>query len=220
MRINESKSKIMIFNKSRKYDFQPEFSFNDGETLEVVEETRLLGIVLTPDLRWFGNTRSIYTKAISKLWLLRRMKVLKLDPHVIFDYYLKEIRVLAEQGVAIWNSGLTKGQVNDLEKIQKVALKIILGDDYRSYDVACTFFNVTQLTQRRLDLCTNFALKLYKSDRNGEFFTHSNTVINTRQDSPLVIENKVNTKRCFNAPHNYLARLVNLNRKKLKTSTQ
>ena len=52
--------------------------------------------------------------------------MLKLEPIIILDYYVKEIRVLGEQGVPIWNSGLTKGQVKDLEKIQKVALTIIL----------------------------------------------------------------------------------------------
>ena len=31
MKINSSKSKIMIFNKSKKYDFPPEFSFQNGE---------------------------------------------------------------------------------------------------------------------------------------------------------------------------------------------
>ena len=97
--------------------------------------------------------------------------MLKLDPHIIFDYYLKEIRVLAEQGVAIWNSGLTKGQDSDLEKIQKVALRIILADDYKSYDLACSYFGVKRLTERRLELCTNFAMKLYKSDKSAEFFT-------------------------------------------------
>ena len=50
MKINESKSKVILFNKSRKYDFPPEFSFNNGEILEVLEETRLLEIVLRSDL--------------------------------------------------------------------------------------------------------------------------------------------------------------------------
>ena len=141
-----------------------------------------------------------------------------MDPQLIFDYYIKEVRVLAEQGVVIWNSGLTKGQINDLEKIQKVAFKIILGDDYRSYDAACTLFNVTHLTDRRLELCTSYALKLFQSDRSSEYFTHHNPIMQTRQESQLVVENKVNTKRCYNAPHNYLARLVNLNRNKLKSN--
>ena len=217
MKINESKSKIMIFNTSKNYDFPPEFSFSNGEFLEVLESTRLLGVVLSSDLRWAANTNAVYTNAMCKMWLLRRMKILKLEKNIICDYYLKEIRVLAEQGVAVWNSGLTKGQVKDLEKIQKVALRIILGDDYGSYDVACKFFNLQPLNERRLQLCTNFALKLFKSERSEQFFTHRK--VKTRCDDP-VVEKKCNTLRCFNAPHNYLSRLVNQNKDKLKPSTK
>ena len=49
-----------------------------------------------------------------------------LDIDLILDFYLKEIRPFTEHGVVVWNSGLTKGQVAVLEKVQKVALKIIL----------------------------------------------------------------------------------------------
>ena len=90
---------------------------------------------------------------------------------------------MAEQGVAIWNFGLTKGQDSDLEKIQKVALRIILADDYESYDLACSYFGVKRLTERRLELCRNFAMKLSKSDKSAEFFTLAKTTIGTRQDS-------------------------------------
>jgi hypothetical protein len=122
---------------------------------------------------------------------------------------------LAEQGVSIWNSGLTKGQVNDLEKIQKVAMKIILGDDYRSYDMACSFFKLKPLSERRTELCTNFAVKLFKSDRSDQFFTRPDKQVNTRFEDQ-VIEAKCNTVRCYNAPHNYLSRLVNQNKDRLK----
>ena len=167
-------------------------------------------------MKWYANTKSIYSKAISKMWLLRRMKIMQMDPKIIFDYYHKEIKVLAEQGVIIWNSGLTKGQERDLEKIQKVAFKIILADDYGSYELALSFFGAQKLTDRRLQLCTNFAIKLYKSEKSEEYFTLADRIIETRQDAPLVVEQKVNTKRCYNAPHNYLARLVNANSKTLK----
>ena len=126
---------------------------------------------------------------------------------------------MAEQAVAIWNSGLTKGQVNDLEKIQKVALKIILEDDYRSYDMACNQFNLKTLSDRRLDLCTNFAVKLFQSNRSEQFFTRSNRQVETRHEDPVLVK-KCNTVRCYNAPHNYLSRLVNKNKDKVKTSTQ
>ena len=78
MKINEDKSKLMIFNKSRNFDFAPEISFRNGELLEYLEETKLLGIQINSSLKWNSNTAVICTKSMSKMWLLRRMKLLKL----------------------------------------------------------------------------------------------------------------------------------------------
>ena len=145
---------------------------------------------------------------MNKMWLLRRMKQLKLDSVLIFDYYVKEIRSIAEQGVVVWNSGLTNYLSNELEKIQKVAMKIILSEKYTSYEAACTYFNVATLSSRRTDICTNYAIKLYKSKRCYQFFTPYSIRARTKQKK-LVKENLSRTARCYNAPHNYLARLVN-----------
>ena len=38
MQINSKKTKVMLFNTSKKRDFQPEISDTDGLTLEVQEE--------------------------------------------------------------------------------------------------------------------------------------------------------------------------------------
>ena len=217
MRINESKSKVMIFNKSKKYDFQPEFSFSEGGYLECLEEMRLLGVVLSSDLKWGANTKAILRKAMSKMWLIRRLKGAKLDPKTIFEYYSKEIRPLAEHGVVIWNSGLTKSQVMDLEKIQKVALKIILGDKYDGYDSACKKFNIDKLSLRRESLCINFAVKLFKSHKSKEYFElYLKKREGKAKSSRLVREPHCRTTRCYNAPHSYLARLVNSNKKRIE----
>ena len=203
----------MLFNKSRKYDFPAEFKFQDGIILECVEETKLLGIYLSSSLSWEANTRAICKKAMSKMWLLRRLKIVKLQPDLILDFYIKEVRPLLEQGVPIWNSGLTRAQCNAIENVQKVALKIILQENYISYEVACTLMNIFPLEVRRLELSTNFAIKLYKSQRYKEYFEPVKKSIRTRNNTQqLVKENKSNTRRCYNAPHNYLARLINKNK--------
>ena len=46
-------------------------------------------------------------KAYTNIWILRRMKALKMDPFTILDYYFKEIRVHLELAVPVWHSGLT-----------------------------------------------------------------------------------------------------------------
>ena len=114
---------------------------------------------------------------------------LKLELNLIFDYYTKEIRPLAEQGVIVWNSWLTKAQVSDLEKIQKVALLIILGDKYSSYDVACKIFDISTLSSRRAPLCSSFAVKLFKGPRSEQFITLANQCVNARNEKKLINEN-------------------------------
>ena len=54
--INEKKTTVMIFNVRRKVDFPPELSIGNSEILKVVEETKLLGIILSSDLKWQANT--------------------------------------------------------------------------------------------------------------------------------------------------------------------
>ena len=92
MKINEKKSKIMMFNKSRNLDRPPEFSFKNGELIECVDETRLLGIQIHKSLRWDSNCLNMFKRSMSKMWLLRRMKSIKLEKSIILEYYLKEIR--------------------------------------------------------------------------------------------------------------------------------
>ena len=151
---------------------------------------------------------------MARMWLLRRMKYLNLDPYLILDYYVKEIRPLAEQGVIVWNSGLTKSQIRDLEKIQKVALTIIQGSKIADYELTCKNFGIAKLSCRRAKLCENFAVKLYLGPRCDQFFTRVQKGV-TRGKGILVKENISRTSRCYNAPHNYLARLVNKNIEKI-----
>ena len=44
MKINNEKSKVILFNTARTVDFMPDMRI-DGNSLEVVEDMRLLGLV-------------------------------------------------------------------------------------------------------------------------------------------------------------------------------
>ena len=61
MKIKEKKTNVMKFNFSRSYDFPPELSIQ-GFT-EVVNQTKLLGVMLTSDLKWSANTDYICKRA-------------------------------------------------------------------------------------------------------------------------------------------------------------
>ena len=88
------------------------------------------------------------------------MHIYNLDIELICDTYLKEIRSILEMAVPVWHSGLTIKLSRDIERVQKVALSIILADNYTNYDVACTLMGIEPLEMRREQLCVKFALKM------------------------------------------------------------
>ena len=213
MVINKEKTKVISFTKSRKWDFPPEVKFSDGTPIEYIAETKLVGVVLSQDLKWKKNTTYICEKARAKLWTLRRLLKFDLDVYDLFDVFCKEIRSILEMAVPVWHSSLTKQQSYDIENIQKLAMKIILQEKYVNYELACTLFSAKTLAARRLQLCTKFALKNQKSEQS--LFSNFIPQVNTRQKSNLVREYRCNTKRYQRSSLPFMASLLNaVNKKK------
>ena len=158
------KTNVMLFNRSRNWSFPPEISFQDGTALNCISETKLVGIIITDDLKWQKNTDYICQKARKKIWLLRRMKSLKLSAKQMLDVYQKEIRSIVEMAVPVWHSGLTKKQSRSIERIQKISFRIILDTKYQTYNNALVLLESETLEQRRRNLCKKFALKNLKSE--------------------------------------------------------
>ena len=61
MKLNEKKTKNIIFNFSKKFQFHTSLSVNKKE-IEVVNETKLLGTYLTNDLKWNKNMSEMVKK--------------------------------------------------------------------------------------------------------------------------------------------------------------
>ena len=70
MALNEKKTKNMIFNFTDKFQFSSRLKLNQ-KYVEVVEKTKLLGTIVTNDLKWEENTASCVKKAQARMQLLR-----------------------------------------------------------------------------------------------------------------------------------------------------
>ena len=111
-----------------------------------------------------------------------------------------------------WHSGLTQQQSSDIERIQKIAFKIILQQNYENYKQACSSLLAQTLQQRRVKLCSKFASKNSKSENS--MFMKVGTHAKTRHRSDLVREYKCNFGRFRKSSLPYLARLINENNRK------
>ena len=166
----------MISNFSNNYKFTTNLKINN-KSLEVIDSTKLLGTILSNDLKWDLNCANIIKKANARMQLLRTISNFGATLEELKTVYIVFIRSLLEQSATVWHSSLTEENRSDLERVQKTALKIILDAKYKSYNQALRTLEIESLETRRQELCLNFAKKATKHPRFQHLFPKNNNFI-------------------------------------------
>ena len=135
----------------------------EGRLLEQVSKTKLLGLLVRDDLTWHENTENIVHKAYQRMSILRNLFDFNLPVIELLDVYILYIRSVIEQSSVVWSSSITVEERQDIERIQKVALRIILKENYVSYENVLCITGLLTLQERRLQLSRNFAKKCVNS---------------------------------------------------------
>ena len=123
------------------------------------------------------------------------------------------IRSVVEQYATVWHSSITNGEKNDLERTQKVALKILFGNTYTTYADALKWTGLDTLSARRSQLCLNFARKCPKKDKTKSMFPLNKTDVNTRNREHYKVTS-AKTDRLARSAIPYMQRLLNANHKR------
>ena len=89
--------------------------------------------------------------------LLHKLVVFSVPLEDLLNIYILYVRSILEQSCQVWHSSLTLENFQDLERVQKNALKIILGEDYQTYSHALNLTGLSILFERREKLCLTFA---------------------------------------------------------------
>ena len=207
MRINYNKTKVMVFNPCWSVDFMPELEFG-ADQLELVEEMRLLGVIIQSDMKWTSNTESIVKRASNKLWVVRRLKVLGAQTYELVDMFVKQCRSILELAVPAWHGAITVVERQDIERVQKVGLHIILGDQYENYGNALKLTNLETLEARRHKLCLKFGKKAEKNEKHKNWFKLKPKV-NTRQGAEKYWNAVARTNRLKKSPISHITSLLN-----------
>ena len=135
MLLNINKTKIILFNFTTNYQFSTRLKI-DGIPLEILNEVKLLGTILTNDLTWYSNTNIITRKAYMRMGLLHKLIQFGVPIQDLVQIYTLFIRSICEQSAVVWHSSLTQENGNNIERVQKTALKIILREKYNTYESA------------------------------------------------------------------------------------
>ena len=129
-----------------------------------------MSVIITNDLKWDANTNYLVKRANKRMELLRKVSSFGTNKEEKRNIYILFIRSILEQSCVVWHSSLTKQNEEDLERIQKCAVRIILDKDYENCNRALLEANLESLKDRRQELCLKFAVKCLKSSKTKEMF--------------------------------------------------
>ena len=144
-----------------------------------------------------------------KLWILRRLKNLGANHDELKLIYQQHVRCVVEFSTPVWAGAVTQEQSMKIERIQKCALRIILGEEYVNYENALHKINIESLKTRRKSICLRFAKKASQHDRFHNWFVLNETQMNTRSDKLKYKEVKGKKKGLKRCPIAYLTKLLN-----------
>ena len=169
MKLNEEKTKFMIFNFTRNHQFNSRFTLND-KNIEQVEHTKLLGTIISSDLSWSENTEFIIKKAYKRLEIIRKLYEFNVPIPDLVNIYTLYVRSVLEFNCCVWHFNITQEESLNIERVQKNSLRLILKENYISYENALNITNLQTLEKRRLNLCKRFAVKCTKDKRTSGMF--------------------------------------------------
>ena len=124
MKLNESKTKEMLISFKQNLALVPPLMINSN-AVERVHTFKILGVLLSDDLSWKSHVNHMHSRASPRLYYLRQLKRCGLSQSDLLAYYRTMIRPILEYACPVWHAGLTQGESDIIEKIQKRAFKII-----------------------------------------------------------------------------------------------
>ena len=221
MVINESKCNSITFNFSSK-NTRPQDLILNGKIVNSVNKIKLLGVIITDDLRWSENTLHICQKVNKKFYILCKLKQFGLKQEKLLKAWNALLKPLTEYATPLWHSGLLEKDIKMLETLQKKALGLILGTIYVenrryykvngkpvSYEAALGHLELQTLSQRREILTRKFALETFKNERHQDFFEEKKNNRSTSRNMHIVQEKNCKTTRYYNSAIPYMSRMLN-----------
>ena len=126
----------------------------------------------------------------------------------LLDMYKLFCRSVLEFSAPVWTGALSKKNKNDIERVQRNALRIIEGSADVCYEDALEKNSLDDLSTRRDKLCLNFAEKCVKSGKFSDWFSKG---MSTRSGTQYFAETEARTKRFATSAIPYLTKLMNKN---------
>ena len=122
LNVDKTKEIVVDFRRAQR-DHEP--LDVDGSPVEIVKNTKFLGVHLAESLTWSLNTGSTVKKAQQRLHFLRRLKRAHLPPPILTTFYRGTIESILGSCITAWFGNCTKLDRKNLQRVVRTAEKII-----------------------------------------------------------------------------------------------
>ena len=162
--LNEAKCKELLinFNTNNPTSFHPVVV--NGMPIDLVTSAKILGLNISNDLKWNCHIDSIIKKAKKRLYSLSQLKRSGLGTRELVQFFCTCIRSITEYACPVFHDGLPVYLSNELEGVQKRAMRIIF--PLLSYNEALVESGLTKLSDRRQELVDKLFKNVLQNEQN------------------------------------------------------
>ena len=151
----------------------------------------------------------IIKKAYMRMSILRKLHSFKIQQSDMVNIYILYIRSTLELSCQVWHYSLTEEDSSRIERVQKVACRLILKNSYVDYETALNELKLENLHKRREILCLRFAKQCVKHPKASTMFPLKEAITTeTRKKEKYVVQH-TRTARLLNSAIPQLQRALN-----------
>ncbi|XP_071953435.1 uncharacterized protein [Antedon mediterranea] len=120
--VNKTKEIVFDFRKIKRQLIPLNIKDNDVRT---TSEHKYLGVWIDEKLSWNANTAKVYAKANQRLYFLRKLRNFKIGRDALSLFHQAMIQSILTFCCIVWLNSLSKNNSNKLQRIIKMAKKVI-----------------------------------------------------------------------------------------------
>ena len=179
------------------------------EKIESISEFKLVGFHFWSELNASGHVRALKAKFRRRVWMLYHLRRAGFRDMVLFRLYCCYVRSVLEYCAPVYHPLLNAGQTEELEKLNRQAIRICFGFD-APVERIMERTGIETLLQRRLRRVDLFIRKSLTNPRfrHNWFPLRNMDGLNLRRPR-LVQEARASTLRMFKSPLAYMRRRAN-----------
>ena len=209
MKINNKKTQLLVISPSNGCHTSASITPRGSDTICSVDRMKLVGFTFGDSPSAGPHIETIEEMYKAKKWMLYHLRDAGIKGRLLYRLYCCYVRSSVEYCSAVYHALLNKGQEEQLEKLQRHALRICFGTATPVEEIM-EINGIESLKTRRERRCDAFIAKAFNNPRfNHTWFPRRGDIPWNFRARRQVEEVRAATARRHNSPLAFMKRRVN-----------